>query len=128
MRLTSSSLRILLSSYTLDWAGVPTYTLTLYQQLILLGHQVMVYSPKGGDVAALMLDGDGRSAVVSTLDGVKAPDVIIAQHNKCAVWLRGAFRRRRCATPSRWYTCDYVSLPRRSPHVWPSGTVKEPDN
>lgn len=77
------ALNIVLSSYTLDMAGVPTYTLTLYHELTRRGHRVVVYCPKGGTMSALM-------PTVASPSGL-TPDVIVAQHNKCAYTLRGAF-------------------------------------
>lgn len=75
-------MRIVLTSYTLDYAGVPTYTLTLYRELVRRGHEVVVYSPKSGPLAKQM-------TTVTDPSGLTA-DVFIAQHNKCAYILRGA--------------------------------------
>lgn len=79
-------MRILTSSYTMDWAGVPTYTMTLERELKKHGHEVTVFSPKGGPVGHLM-------TTVSRATDADCPDVIIAQHNKCAYMLRDAWPR-----------------------------------
>jgi glycosyltransferase involved in cell wall biosynthesis len=75
-------MRLILSCYTLDYAGLPTYTLTLYRALRALGHEVTVYSPLSGALRAEM-------SVVQSLDGwCPEVDAIIAQHNVCARDLR----------------------------------------
>jgi O-antigen biosynthesis protein len=76
-------MRILTSSYTLDRAGVPTFTLTMVNELKRLGHDVCVYSPKGGALADKM-------ATVSDPARYEQPDLIIAQHSKCAYGLAKA--------------------------------------
>lgn len=77
-------LKILLSTYSLDLSGVPTYTLTLYRELVKRGHKVSVYSPGSGPLAKLM-------DVHSNFDKLETPDVILAQANKCAIWMKGRF-------------------------------------
>ena len=75
---------ILISSSSLDRSGVPTYTLTLYKELERLGFDVMVYSPKLGPMAKEM-------KVYTNFDAMPMPGVILAQANKCATWVKGAF-------------------------------------
>ncbi|HLG91240.1 MAG TPA: hypothetical protein VI336_03740 [Candidatus Saccharimonadales bacterium] len=77
-------LKILLSTYTLDLSGVPTYTLTLYKELVKRGHKVAVYSPGNGPLAELM---DARP----NFDKLETPDVILAQANKCAIRMKDRF-------------------------------------
>jgi len=76
-------MKILISSYVLNRSGTPTYTLTLYNELLRRGHDVTVYSPQMGTLAKQM-------NAVDSLSG-SHPDVIIAQMNICAVTLRSAF-------------------------------------
>jgi O-antigen biosynthesis protein len=76
-------MRILTSCYTLDLAGLPTFTLTMYKELMRRGHQVIVYSPVGGKLESQM-------QVVRDLDGGN-PEVILAQHTPCAITLRQKF-------------------------------------
>ena len=77
-------MNILTFSYTLDLAGTPTFTLTMYNELVKQNHKVTVYSPLGGKLETLM-------HMVKTLDDLQKPDVIIAQHIPCAVDLKNAF-------------------------------------
>jgi glycosyltransferase involved in cell wall biosynthesis len=77
-------MKMLISSYTLDLSGVPTYTLTLYEELKKRGHKVEVYSPLGGSLSSKM-------NAQANLVGVTRPDVIIAQHNICTESMRIAF-------------------------------------
>jgi len=77
-------MNILTSSYTLDLTGVPTFTLTMYKELIKRGHEVIVYSPLGGRLETEM-------KVIKHPDRIPAPDVIISQHTPCAISLRQAF-------------------------------------
>jgi len=77
-------MNIITSSYTLDRSGVPTYTLTLYNELTRRGHSVLVYSPLSGELAKKMTSTD-------SLKGVAAPDVILAQHRTPAIKLKNAF-------------------------------------
>jgi len=77
-------MKILVSSYYLDLSGTPTYTLTLYNELMRRGHDVVVYSPKGGTLARQM-------NACSNLAGLVEPDVIIAQQNVCAESMRETF-------------------------------------
>lgn len=80
-------MKIIISSRTLDRSGVPTYTLTLYNELVALGHEVLVYSPKSGVLAEEM------EVVTGLREGEKAPDIILAQHRSCATYLKGIFPR-----------------------------------
>jgi glycosyltransferase involved in cell wall biosynthesis len=77
-------MNILTSSYSLDLAGVPTFTLTMYRELTERGHNVAVYSPTGGKLESEM-------SVIKNVDEIKIPDVIIAQHTPCAIDLRTKF-------------------------------------
>ena len=77
-------MRILTSSYTLDRAGVPTYTYALVCGLHARGHDVTVYSPVGGHYASLM-------PTVNVLDPAQSYDIIVAQHTNCAYDLRAAY-------------------------------------
>lgn len=77
-------MNILISSYILNLTGVPTFTLTMYKEMIKRRDKVMVYSPQGG-----ILENDMN--VVRSLDGLKTPDVIIAQHIPCAEDLKKTF-------------------------------------
>lgn len=77
-------MKILISSYYLDLSGTPTYTLTLYNELVRRQHRVAVYSPMMGALAA-------RMNANLDLDAFSKPDVIIAQQNECAYSLRAKF-------------------------------------
>ena len=77
-------MRVLISSLVLDLSGTPTYTLTLYNELIRRGHDVAVYSPKGGALSKQM-------NTVDSLSGMPKPDFIITQMNVCADEMREAF-------------------------------------
>ena len=77
-------MKIIISSYTLDRSGVPTYTLTMYNELVRRGHDVLVYSLLSGALARKM-------NAVDSLKGIEAPDVILAQHRTCAIKLKNAF-------------------------------------
>ena len=77
-------MKIITSAYTLDRSGTPTYTLTLYNELIRRGHSVLVYSSLSGALAKKMNSTTG-------LEGAEAPDVILAQHKTCAIKLKNAF-------------------------------------
>jgi glycosyltransferase involved in cell wall biosynthesis len=77
-------MNILTSSYTLDLAGVPTFTLAMYKELVKRGHNVIVYSPLGGKLEAEM-------QVIKELNELPNCDIIIAQHTPCAIALRGIF-------------------------------------
>lgn len=77
-------MKILTSSYYLDRSGTPTYTLTMYNQLLRRGHQVLVYSPASGILEKEM-------NTVTRLEGVPSPDVIIAHQNVCAEDMRQKF-------------------------------------
>lgn len=77
-------MKIITSAHTLDRSGVPTYTLTLYNELIRRGHDVLVYSPLSGALAKKM-------NTVDSLKGVEAPGIILAQHKTCSIKLKNAF-------------------------------------
>ncbi len=78
------NMKVLISTYSVDRSGVPTYTLTLYRELEKRGHKVFVYSPGSGPLAELM-------DVHGNFDSMETPDVILAQANKCAIWVKGRF-------------------------------------
>lgn len=85
-------MRILLSSYYLDLSGVPTYTLTLYNELVRRGHDVTVYSPKGGSLSRY--EKAPLSRIMGSCDslaGLGAPAIIIAQANLCSIEMRLAY-------------------------------------
>lgn len=77
-------MRILTSAYGLDYSGVPTFTLAMYKELVSREHAVTVYSPLGGPL-------ERKMRVVSNLNNVTAPSVIIAQNNVCAETLHKKF-------------------------------------
>lgn len=77
-------MKIATSSSTLDLSGVPTFTLTMYRELVKRGHQVTVYSPTGGRLEIEM-------NVVRKVERLPSPDIVIAQHNTCAESLKQAF-------------------------------------
>lgn len=77
-------MKIITSSITLDRSGTPTYTLTLYNELVSRGHEVVVFSPRLGALA-------GKMGAVDSLVGVEKPDIILAQHKTCAIKLKNAF-------------------------------------
>lgn len=72
---------ILISTNLLNYTGVPTYTLTLYEQLVARHHNVIVYCPDGGYLASHM-------NTISSLDFAGWPDIILAQHNNLAREMR----------------------------------------
>ena len=72
---------ILISTILLNYTGVPTYTLTLYNQLVVRGHKVTVYCPENGQLSS-------RMEVISSLEFAGWPDVILAQHNTLAREMR----------------------------------------
>ena len=72
---------ILISTTLLNYTGVPTYTLTLYNQLVARGHKVTVYCPENGQLSS-------RMEVISSLEFAGWPDVILAQHNTLAREMR----------------------------------------
>lgn len=77
-------MKILTSAMGLDLSGTPTFTLTMYNEMVKRGHDVTVYSPLGGPLEKQM-------KTVKSLDGVVAPDIILAQHIPCAVALKETF-------------------------------------
>ncbi len=99
-------MRILLSSYTLDLSGVPTYTHTLVPELVRQGHVCLVYSPHGGRLEKAL-------PTVRTLDGSWTPDVILAQHTPCAVELRRVYPRVPMVYVSHGVTPDIDQPPRQ---------------
>lgn len=76
-------MKILISTQSLDYSGVPTYTLTLFNELIFLGHEVLVYSPQTGPMAQAM-------NTTQSLNGFE-PDVILAQSNRLVQRLKHKF-------------------------------------
>lgn len=77
-------MNIVISCYTLDLSGTPTYTVTLCDELKVRGHDVTVYSPISGKLA------EGLK-VKTSVSEIEKPDVIIAQHNSCAIDLKNRF-------------------------------------
>lgn len=77
-------MKILTSSYGLDLSGVPTFTLTMYNELVQRGHEVVVYSPLGGPL-------EGKMKVARKVQEIAPPDIILAQNNLCAEDLHNAF-------------------------------------
>ena len=87
-------MHILISSYYLDLSGTPTYTLTLRDELAKRGYDVTIYSPAGGALAGTQPNNTAVRLITGAahnLEGMEAPDIIIAQANTCAVSLRDAF-------------------------------------
>ncbi len=79
---------IVCAMLTLDYAGVPTYVLTLSRELKRRGHRVVVYCPReGGGPMAPLLDVVRR---VSELP--EAIDAILVHHRSLASSLRDRFR------------------------------------
>lgn len=78
-------MKILTSSYTLDLAGVPTFTKTFYDEVKKRGDEIKIFSPLGGKLEDQM----------EVIKDIKAsdfiPDVIISQHNTCAEILKQHF-------------------------------------
>ncbi len=77
-------MNILSSSYTLDLAGVPTFTLTMYKEMIKRGNNITIYSPMGGKLEKEM-------KVIKDVRKLPKADVIIAQHTPCATILKKTF-------------------------------------
>jgi len=77
-------MRIIISVITLDVSGTPTYTLALYNELVSYGYDVLVYSPISGEMAQDM-------KTVTSLDHIRTPDIILAQHKTCAESLKKNF-------------------------------------
>lgn len=77
-------MKILTSAHALNLAGTPTFTLTMYNEMVKRGHDVTVYSPLGGPL-------ENQMDTVKSLDRVFAPDIILAQHIPCAVDLKARF-------------------------------------
>lgn len=99
-------MNILTSSYTLDISGTPTFTLTMYKELVKRGHKVAVYSPLGGKLETEM-------NAVRNLDNLPIPDVILAQHIPCAVALRNAFPN----IPMIFYSHGFVQAEEQPPEI-----------
>ncbi|MEK9200487.1 MAG: hypothetical protein AAB909_00775, partial [Patescibacteria group bacterium] len=99
-------MNILTSAHALDLAGTPTFTLTMYNELVKRGHQVTVYSPLGGKLESLM-------RTVKTLDGLPKPNAIIAQHIPCAIDLYRYFPD----IPLVFYTHGFVQDIEQPPPV-----------
>jgi glycosyltransferase involved in cell wall biosynthesis len=75
-------MKILTSCYLLDLSGTPTYTVTLFKELVKRGHDVVVYSITSGMLAKEL-------NVVTDLSQMPwEPDVILGQHNVCCVNMR----------------------------------------
>jgi len=77
-------MKIATSCYVLDLSGTPTYTTTMCKELALRGHEVSIYSTLGGKLST------GFNVYLNALEMPK-PDVIIAQHDICAIELRRVF-------------------------------------
>jgi hypothetical protein len=77
-------MKIVTSAESLDLSGVPTFALTMYQELVQRGHEVIVYSPLGGRLELEM-----KSA--KTTAEIPKPDIVLAQGATCATALRKAF-------------------------------------
>jgi glycosyltransferase involved in cell wall biosynthesis len=77
-------MKIVSSSTSLDLSGVPTFTLTMYRELIKRGHEVTVYSPEGGKLETEM-------NAIKNIGEIPLPDAIIAQGNLCAELLKKTF-------------------------------------
>ncbi len=77
-------MKILTSAHYLDLSGVPTYTLTMVNELKRLGHDVEVFTIAGGELEKPL------NAKRYT-DELHTPDIIIAQANSCAYLLRNQF-------------------------------------
>jgi len=77
-------MKILISCYMLDLSGTPTYTVTLCRELINRGHDVSIYTTLSGKLA------EGFN-VYTDVSVIPKPDIIIAQHNTCAINLKQAF-------------------------------------
>lgn len=90
-------MRILTSAHALDLSGTPTFTLTMYNELVKRGHEVTVYSPLGGPLEKLM-----KTTKLSK--DLENPDIIIAQHIPCAVDLKATFPH----TPIIFYCHGFV--------------------
>lgn len=80
------TLKILVSAYGLDLSGVPVYTLVLYKELEKRGHKVSVYCPKdaSGPLSECM-------NIHTHFKNLEKPDVILAQANKLAIYMRGSY-------------------------------------
>lgn len=77
-------MKILTSAQALDLSGTPTATLTMYNEMVKRGYDVTVYSPLGGPLEKQM-------NTIKELNGIPAPDIILAQHNSCAETLKKTF-------------------------------------
>ncbi len=78
-------MKILTSSYTLDLAGVPTFTKTFFDEVKKRDDEIKIFSPLGGRLESEM----DIIKDIKTSDFV--PDVIISQHNTCAEILKDNF-------------------------------------
>ena len=78
-------MKILTSSYTLDLAGVPTFTKTFFDEVKKRGDEIKVFSPLGGKLETEM------EVIKNLKTSDFVPDVIISQHNICAEILKGHF-------------------------------------
>lgn len=78
-------MKILTSSYTLDLAGVPTFTKTFYDEVKKRGGEIKIFSPLGGKLESQM------EVVKDLKTSDFVPDIIISQHNTCAEILKEHF-------------------------------------
>ena len=78
-------MKILTSSYTLDLAGVPTFTKTFFDEVKKRGDEIVVYSPLGGRLSSQM------ETVESLKDLKFVPDIIVSQHTPCSYDLKDKF-------------------------------------
>lgn len=95
---------ILISAFALDLSGVPTATLTIYQELVKRGYGVTVYSPLGGKLESQM-------NVIKNITDLPSPDIILAQHVSCANELHVAFPH----TPLLFYSHSIWLEPEQPP-------------
>jgi glycosyltransferase involved in cell wall biosynthesis len=78
---------IICAMLTLDYSGVPTYVLTLSNELRKRGHRVAVFCPANGGGRPL----ESQMEVYDTLEDLPAPDVMIAHHTPLAAMLQRRF-------------------------------------
>jgi O-antigen biosynthesis protein len=79
---------IVLAMLSLDYAGVPTFVVTLSDELRRRGHDVTVFCPRVGRAGRPL---EGRLPVATNLSDLPVPDVMIAHHTTSAVALRSRF-------------------------------------
>jgi hypothetical protein len=78
-------MKILTSSYTLDLAGVPTFTKTFFDEVKKRDDEIKVFSPLGGRLESEM------EVIKDLKTSDFVPDVIISQHNSCSEILKDNF-------------------------------------